>query len=149
MGRASILAAVSSSSLPLLRELLPWGGLFPVFTLRDALERARSGEIDAVLIGLHFDGSRMPLLLEALKSDPATRGIPVVCCQLQPTILPDATLRAARVLCDALGAEEFVDLLALHDWAGQAAAAARLKFLLQRARRRRGSNRARARAQSS
>lgn len=150
MGRPRILAAVSGSSLPLLRELL--GGccqLIPALAMREALQRVKRGDIAAVVIGLHFDDSRMPLLLEALKSDPITRRIPVVCCQLRPTVLPNATVRAARAVCDALGAEEFVDVLALHNWAGKAAAAARLKFVLQRARRRRGSNLARARAPSS
>jgi hypothetical protein len=135
MGRPRILAAVSPASLPLLTELLPRYEVLPVFSLPDALMRARRGGIDAVVIGLHFDGSRMPVLLEALKSDPATSEIPVVCCRLRPTLLPGATLRAARVVCDVLGAEAFIDLLALRNWAGRVAAAARLTSALERGRR--------------
>jgi hypothetical protein len=132
MGRPKILAAVSRASLPLVTELLTWCELIPVFTLRDALMRARCGGIDAIVVGLHFDSSRMPVLLEALKSDPETRKIPVVCCRLRPTMLPRATVRAARVVCEALGAEAFIDVYALHHWAGRAAAAARLRSVLPR-----------------
>lgn len=134
MGRTRILAAVSRPSLPLLSELLEgWCELTAVHTLQDALLHARRGAADVVVVGLHFDDSRMPTLLEMLKFQPATRALPVVCCRLRPTVLPSATVRAARVVCDALGAEAFVDVLALRTWAGKAAAAARLKRVLQRA----------------
>ena len=136
MGRTRILAAVSRPSLPLLSELLDgWCELMPVYTMRDALLHAQRAEADVVLAGLHFDGSRMPMLLEMLKFQPATRALPVVCCRLRPTVLPKASVRAARVVCDALGAEAFVDVLALRTWTGRAVAAARLRGALQRARR--------------
>jgi hypothetical protein len=134
MGRTRILAAVSRLSLPLLSELLEgWCDFTPVHTMQDALEHARRGGFDLVLIGQHFDGSRMPLLLEMLKFWSATRALPVVCCRMRPTVLPTASVRAARLVCEALGAEAFVDVLAVRNWAGRAAAAARLKTVLRRA----------------
>ena len=134
MGRPRILAAVSRPSLPLLSELLEgWCEFTPVHTMQDALEHARRGGFDIVLVGQHFDGSRMPMLLEMLKFWSATRALPVVCCRMRPTVLPHASVRAARVVCEALGAEAFVDVLALRTWAGRAAATARLKNVLRRA----------------
>ena len=133
MGRPRILAAVSSSSLPLLRELLGgWCDLIPALAMRSALQRAKRGDIAAVVIGLHFDDSQMPLLLEALKSDAGTRDIPVVCCRLRPTLLPHATVRSARAVCDALRAAAFVDVLELCDRAGPMAAGVRLRGVLRR-----------------
>jgi hypothetical protein len=133
MGRPRILAAVSSPSLPVLAELLGgWCELIPALAMRDALERAKCGDIAAVVIGLHFDHSQMPLLLEALKRDAATRDIPVVCCRLRPTLLPHATVRSARAVCDALRAEAFVDVLELYDRAGAMVAGARLRAVLRR-----------------
>lgn len=62
MGRPRILAAVSGPSLPLLRELLGgWCDLIPALAMRAALQRAKRGDIAAVVLGLHFDDSQMPL----------------------------------------------------------------------------------------
>ena len=134
MARPRILAAVSGPSLPVLTDLLGgWCEVIPSLAMRDALERAKRGQIAAVVIGMHFDGSQMPILLEALKSDPATRNIPVVCCRLRPTLLSSATLHAANMLCAALGAEAFLDLLTRRERAGRAAAAAELRIVLRRA----------------
>jgi hypothetical protein len=133
MGRPRVLAAVSRHSLPLLTELLGgWCELTPAFTIRDALAHAKRGEIEAVVIGLHFDGSRMPVLLEALRTDPATRDVPVVCCRLRPTMLLQ-TMRAARLVCEALDAAAFVDVFELRSRAGTAVAAVRVRSELRRA----------------
>jgi hypothetical protein len=129
-----VLVAVSRRSRALTMEML--GDAFrvlPVSTVHEALELARLGKADVVLAGLHFDGSRMPMLLEAMKADPATRAIPVVCCRFLPTVLSDSVLRAARQVCDALGAAAFVDVVELRTMGGIEAAGERVRAELRRA----------------
>jgi hypothetical protein len=47
-------------------------------------------------------------------------------------MLPHASLRAVRQVCDALGAEAFVDVLEIQQREGAEAAAERLRCALQR-----------------
>lgn len=134
MERPVLLAAVSPRAIELVRQLLAEDfELVPVHTLDEALQRLARGDIDGILAGLHFDGSLMPTLLDAVKSDPATREIPFICCRLLPTLLLQASLRAAREVCDALGADEFIDVLDIDRCEGAAAARERLRASLLRA----------------
>jgi hypothetical protein len=134
MERPVLLVAVSPRAMPLVHELLAEDfELVPVRNFEEALERLARGDIDGILAGLHFDGSRMPKLLDAVKADPSTREIPFVCCRLLPTLLLQASLRAARQVCEVLGADEFVDVLDIEQREGIAAARERLRNALQRA----------------
>jgi hypothetical protein len=82
---------------------------------------------------LHFDDSRLPALVEAVKHDPSTRAVPIVCCRFLPSLLRPAALRATRQVCEALGAEAFIDVLALRRRRGEATAARYLRGILLRA----------------
>lgn len=134
MERPVILVAVAPRAVGIVRERLGEDfELVPERTLDEALQRLARGDIDGILAGLHFDGSMMPKLLDAVKADPATREIPFVCCRLLPTLLLQASLRAARQVCEALGADDFVDALEVEHREGAAAARERLRYALQRA----------------
>ncbi len=134
MARPVLLAAVPPRAMERARELLAEDfELVPVRTLDEALQRLAHGDIDGILAGLQFDGSMMPKLLDAVKADPSTRRIPFVCCRLLPTLLMQASLRAAREACEALGADDFVDAHEIERREGIAAARERLRGALQRA----------------
>jgi hypothetical protein len=107
--------------------------LVAAHSLEAALHRLAQGGIDLVLAGLHFDDSRMPGLVDAVKKDPSTRAVPIVCCRLLPSLLRPAALRATRQVCEALGTEGFIDVLALKRRRGQATAARYLRGILLRA----------------
>jgi hypothetical protein len=133
MERPAVLVAVAPAALGVVRELLGEEfDLVPVRTLGEALERLARGGIDVILGGLHFDDSLMPILLDAVKAHPATRDIPFVCCRLLPSMLPRTSLRAVRQVCDALGAEAFVDVLEIQQREGAKAAAECLRCALHR-----------------
>lgn len=133
MERPVLLVAVSPRAMELVRELLAADfELVPVRTVEEALQRLARGGIGGILAGLHFDGSRMPKLLDAVKAVPSMRQIPFVCCRLLPTLLTQASLRATRQVCEALGADDFVDALAIEQREGIAAARERLRGALQR-----------------
>ncbi len=90
--------------------------LVPVYTLVEALDLlqntsvARGQAIDAIICGLHFEGSQMLRFLECVKAYPRTSAIPFVGCRAQATQLRDPALAAMREACEALGAIAFIDL---------------------------------------
>jgi hypothetical protein len=128
--RAVVLVAASPPGLAVVRELLCDDfELVAVHSLRDAIERLVQGGIDLILAGLQFDESIVPALLEAVRSEPSTRAIPFVCCRFLPTVLRDASLGAARQVCEALGAE-FIDFFELERDQGRAAAAEHLRSVV-------------------
>ena len=134
MAQPVVLVAASPRGLAVARELLGDGfQLIAVHSVDAALGRLAQSGIDLVLVGLHFDDSSMPALVEALKSDPSTRAIPVVCCRFLPTLLRRASLLAARHVCEALGAEAFIDVVDLEQKEGRPAAARRLREVVRQA----------------
>jgi CheY-like chemotaxis protein len=90
--------------------------LLPVHTLTEALDLVqgsavfKSGSINVIICGQHFEGSQMLHFLECVKAYPPTRGIPFVCCRLQDTKLSEGSLAAMRDACEALGAVAYIDL---------------------------------------
>jgi hypothetical protein len=129
-----VLVAASPRGLAVARELLgDEFQLIAVHSVDAALGRLAQGGIDLVLAGLHFDDSSMPALVEAVKNDPSTRAIPVVCCRFLPTLLRRASLLATRHVCEALGAEAFIDVLELEQKEGQPAAARHLRDVVWQA----------------
>src|SRR3954469_12614480 len=90
--------------------------LVPVYTLVEALDLLQNASvapaqaIDAIVCGLHFEGSQMLRFLECVKAYPRTRAIPFIGCRAQATQLRDPALAASREACEALGAIAFIDL---------------------------------------
>ncbi len=103
--------------------------LVPVYTLTEALDLlqnsavARSHGVDAIVCGLHFEGSQMLRFLECIKAYKPTQAIPFIGCRAIATQLGDPALSAAREACEALGAIAFVDLPELQSRAGTEKAA--------------------------
>ena len=103
--------------------------LVPVYTLNEALDLlqntavARSQRIDAIVCGLHFEGSQMLRFLECVKAYRATQAIPFIGCRALATALRDPSLSAMREACEALGAIAFIDLPELQNRAGAEKAA--------------------------
>jgi len=103
--------------------------LVPVYTLNEALDLlqntavARNQRIDAIVCGLHFEGSQMLRFLECVKAYRPTQAIPFIGCRVLATTLRDPSLSAMREACEALGAVAFIDLPELQDRAGTEKAA--------------------------
>ena len=103
--------------------------LVPVYTLTEALDllqntaAARGRSIDAILCGLHFEGSQMLRFLECVKAYRATQAIPFIGFRALATQLRDPSLSAMREACEALGAVAFIDLPELKDRSGAEKAA--------------------------
>ncbi|HTM59852.1 MAG TPA: response regulator [Burkholderiales bacterium] len=103
--------------------------LVPVYTLTEALDLlqntavARNKRVDAIVCGLHFEGSQMLRFLECVKAYRPTQAIPFVGCRSLSTALRDPSLSAMREACEALGAVAFIDLPELQSRAGTEKAA--------------------------
>jgi CheY-like chemotaxis protein len=95
-----------------------------VTTLIEAQAALKGNPFDLVMIGLHFDESRMFDLLEQVRADARYARVPVVCFHgiLSANPQDDLKLEPIEVACKALGANVFFDLLAYpDDTAGNAA----------------------------
>lgn len=103
--------------------------LVPVYTLNEALDLlqntaiARHQRIDAIVCGLHFEGSQMLRFLECVKAYRPTQTIPFIGCRALDTALRDPSLAAMREACEALGAIAFIDLPELQSRGGAEKAA--------------------------
>lgn len=103
--------------------------LVPVYTLTEALDLlqnaavARGQRIDAILCGLHFEGSQMLRFLECVKAYKGTQGVPFIGFRAHATQLRDPALMATREACEALGAVAFIDLPELRHRTGAEKAA--------------------------
>jgi CheY-like chemotaxis protein len=103
--------------------------LVPVYTLNEALDLlqntavARHQRIDAIVCGLHFEGSQMLRFLECVKAYRPTQAVPFIGCRALVTQLRDPALSAMREACEALGAIAFIDLPELQDRSGAEKAA--------------------------
>jgi CheY-like chemotaxis protein len=103
--------------------------LVPVYTLVEALDLLQNGAvarryaIDAIVCGLHFEGSQMLRFLECVKAYKPTSPIPFIGCRTLATQLRDPSLAATREACEALGAVAFIDLPERQSHAGTEKAA--------------------------
>ena len=93
-----------------IRECLPGHDLVFVRTLSDAIRALRGDGFRLVIIGMHFDESRMFELLQYVKVLPEYKEVPVVCVQCMEVALADAVLKNMDDAVKALGGTAFVDL---------------------------------------
>ena len=123
--------------------------LVPVYTLNEALDLlqntavARNRRIDAIVCGLHFEGSQMLRFLECVKAYRPTQAIPFIGCRAVATALRDPSLSAMREACEALGAIAFIDLPELQDRAGAEKAAVEFREAVRAAARMQATERSR------
>jgi CheY-like chemotaxis protein len=81
-----------------------------VHTLAAALKALAGDDFDLVLIGMHFDDSRMFDLLREARAGSRNRGVRIVCYRLRPFAFMTLSTQAIEVTVKALGADTFADL---------------------------------------
>jgi CheY-like chemotaxis protein len=93
-----------------IRDCLPDQDLTFVRTMREAISALRRDGFGLILIGLHFDESRMIELLSYVRGLEKYRDAPVICVQGIELNLPDSVLTSIDVAVKALGGTTFLDL---------------------------------------
>ncbi|OAI50498.1 hypothetical protein AYO46_10045 [Betaproteobacteria bacterium SCGC AG-212-J23] len=78
--------------------------------MHEALSALRHDGFSMVVIGVHFDESRMFDLLSHVHSLPAYREVPVICVQALDLEMPESVMRTVDMAVKALGGTAFVDL---------------------------------------
>jgi PleD family two-component response regulator len=94
-----------------------------VRTLLEAERRLAAEEFGLVIIGLHFDDSRMFDLLRYVRSASRRRDQPVICLRSLSHRTSAISSESLKIACEALGADAFLDFGA---YASEAAADAAL-----------------------
>jgi hypothetical protein len=93
-----------------IRHCLPGHELVFVRTMVQALAKLRRDGFSFVVIGVHFDESRMFELLSYVRSLPGYAEVPVVCVQGLEFAMPESVTRTVDMAVKALGGTAFVDL---------------------------------------
>jgi len=84
-----------------------------VHTLAAALKALAGEDFDVVLIGMHFDDSRMFDLLREVRAGSRNGAVPVVCYRMRPLAFMALSTQVIEVTVKALGALSFIDLASL------------------------------------
>jgi len=92
------------------RECLPGHELTFVRTIAKAIGALRHDGFQLVVIGLHFDDSRMLELLQYVRALPAYREVPVICVHGDHLNLSEAVMKNIDVAVKALGGVAFLNL---------------------------------------
>ena len=119
-----VLLASTPGADPILRHILaPLGAIVSAFTHEEAIAQIEAG-VDLVVCSLRFDESRMlDLIAEVAQRLPH---LPFICCRVQDSHLPEASLRAAFTVAGHLGAVAVMDLPQLARAGGEDRAEAQL-----------------------
>lgn len=80
-----------------------------VYTFDVAVRCLRTNVFELVVIGLHFDESRMFALVQFVRSLPRYERTPVVCVRGMPSVLSATTRNGIRHAVLAAGGNAFVD----------------------------------------
>jgi hypothetical protein len=114
---ARILLACVQQAQRRLFAILPEHELRFVSTLADAKAALKADGFDLIMIGTHFDESRVFDLLRHLKSDRRYSTVPVICFRgIKFAGTQDKSLlHIIEVACKAMGAAYFFDLVAFGD----------------------------------
>jgi PleD family two-component response regulator len=110
MANTKVLVADVPEEDDKIRECLPDHELVFVRTLSDAIRALRANGYRLVVIGMHFDESRMFELLQYTKALPAYKDVAVICVQCLEMGLAQAVLKNMDDAVKALGGTAFVDL---------------------------------------
>jgi CheY-like chemotaxis protein len=79
-----------------------------VRTLDNAKQALLAGDFDLIIVGVHFDESRMFDLLRHIRGEPQTRDMPVVCV-LSHRFETAVTIQSLEIAAATLAANAFVD----------------------------------------
>jgi DNA-binding NtrC family response regulator len=91
------------------RALGRYADLVPAYAFEDAVRRMRErNDINLVLCGMYFAETRMFDLLRLVKAKYPR--IPIVCCRVGQSEVPQVTLEAVAIAAKSMGAEDFVDV---------------------------------------
>jgi hypothetical protein len=93
-----------------IRQCLPGHELTFVRSMAHAIGGLRHGGFQLVVIGLHFDESRMLELLQYVRSLPAYREVPVICVHGEHLNLNLSVIKNIDVAVKALGGVAFLNL---------------------------------------
>ena len=110
MAMARVLVADVPEMDERIRHCLPGHDVLFVRTMREAMLTLRHDGFSLVVIGLHFDESRMFELLTHVRSLSAYDGVPVVCVQGLEFMVPEPVRKTVDMAVKALGGTAFVDL---------------------------------------
>ena len=110
MSQAKVLVADVPEADETIRECLPSHELHFVRTLEEAIRELRTDGHQLIVIGMHFDESRMFELLHYVRSLPHNKDVPVICVQCLDVMLSDAVLKNMDDAVKALGGTAFIDL---------------------------------------
>jgi len=91
-------------------QCLPGHDLVFVRSISEAIATLRHDGFTLVVIGLHFDESRMFELLTHVRSLAKYDGVPVVCVQGLEFSIPEPVMKTVDMPVKALGGTAFVDL---------------------------------------
>lgn len=101
-----------------------------VRTMSEAREALAAACHELVAIGVYFDDSQMFDLVRALRAQRAHREVPIICVRGRPGFTT-VSGRTLALSVEALGADEFLDLLDAEDGAANAALRAAVERLLK------------------
>ena len=108
--RAKVLVADVPEADEQIRDCLPGHSLHFVRTLAQAIRELRRDGYQLIVIGMHFDESRMFELQRYVRGLPELKHVPVICVQCLDVLLSDAVLKNMDDAVKALGGTAFVDL---------------------------------------
>jgi DNA-binding response OmpR family regulator len=101
-----------------------------VRTMSEAREALAAARHELVAIGVYFDDSQMFDLVRVLRAQRAHREVPIICVRGRPGFTT-VSGRTLALSVQALGADEFVDLLDAEDCAANAALRAAAERVLK------------------
>ena len=107
---AKVLVADVPEMHPRIQDCLPGHECVFVSSMRDAAKALRHDGFSLIVIGVHFDESRMFELLSYVRSLPVYRDAAVVCVQGLDLVMPEGVMRTVDMAVKALGGTAFVDL---------------------------------------
>lgn len=125
-----IIVAASSEAHACIRATLEGHFSFAIAGTLNAARAFLAAPADLVVCTLDFDEGRIFDLLRYVKSMPETRGIPFICVN-SSDVLSGALLQSVQVACEALGAQEFVQMAQWRRRLGDQRAFEKMRALLQ------------------
>ncbi|MGV3740787.1 MAG: hypothetical protein ACO1NO_00575 [Burkholderiaceae bacterium] len=114
-----ILLAIRPSDLPAVAALLGDGFDVIVSHRLEQATAALSAEIGLIACGVHFDGGMLFELLNATRSNPATRDTPFFVLLKEKKGYSQPIIDGIRSASKLLGATDFIDLLSLTQELGE------------------------------
>ncbi len=110
MSQAKVLVADVPESDEKIRDCLPGHDLHFVRNFPQAIKELRKDGYQLIVIGMHFDESRMFELLRYVRGLPKHNDLPVICVQCLDVLLSESVLKNMDDAVKALGGTAFVDL---------------------------------------